>query len=411
MSKPHVILIAYYFPPGPEMGAVRPFRFHKYLRRMGYSCHVVTASPGADASAEEIYVVPDELRAVWEGSDKQRRSWRAYQELLVRKLMFPGHTGILWSCKAAAQCRQIVRRHPGKDFVLISTYPPLGTILAGLLVRLRVRIPWIADFRDPLGVGLGEFIPRRMKFWHRRLEWSAFHAANAIVANVEGAAAFWSKRYPWSQSKLHVIPNGFDPEDAPQAREIPVHPAKVIVHAGALYHGRNPEMVIASLSRLRAKGVPEALSARILLVGGLDAKVGLGGMLYQQAQQEGWLELRPPVPRQESQRLMAEADGLLLVQPQTDIQIPGKLFEYICIGRPVLALVPRSSAVEEVLQKSGVAHVCVYADEDAETADRKLVEFLRLPSSPAPINEWFRTNFNAQHQTEKLAEIIEQLAR
>ena len=36
MPKPHVILIAYHFPPGPEMGAVRPYRFYKYLTRMGY---------------------------------------------------------------------------------------------------------------------------------------------------------------------------------------------------------------------------------------------------------------------------------------------------------------------------------------------------------------------------------------
>ena len=50
-AKPHVILIAYHFPPGPEIGAVRPYRFYKYLTRMGYRCHVITAS--AQSRSEE----------------------------------------------------------------------------------------------------------------------------------------------------------------------------------------------------------------------------------------------------------------------------------------------------------------------------------------------------------------------
>ncbi len=108
---------------------------------------------------------------------------------------------------------------------------------------------------------------------------------------------------------------------------------------------------------------------------------------------------------------MEEADALLLVQPQSDVQVPGKLFEYICIGRPVLALVPRKSAVEEILRKSGIPSVCVYADDGAEVADRKLVEFLRLPNTATNASDWFRANFNAEEQTRRLAEIIDGLVR
>ena len=411
MSKPHVILIAHHFPPGPEMGAIRPFRFYKYLTRMGYPCHVITASPQTESNPDVTFIA-DDLRGIWEGTSEQKKSFRAYQELLVRKIAFPGHIGIMWSFAAAARCHELVRKSPEEKFVVFSTYPPLGVIPAGLMAYLRDRLPWIGDFRDPLSAGLGDdFLSAKQRFWNGQLEARVFRQAAAVVANVEGAAKMWRERYPRYAKKLHVIPNGFDPEDAPRAREIPSRAEKLIVHAGGLYHGRTPTAVVESLARLRSQAVPEALVAKILLLGPVDAKTGLDQALYDNAQREGWLEMRARVPRPEAQRTLEEADALLLIQPQSDVQVPGKLFEYICIGRPVLALVPRASAIEEILGKSGIPHVCVYGDDNASSADQKVIEFLRMPSTAAEASEWFRTNFNAEEQTKKLAEIVEEVSR
>jgi hypothetical protein len=411
MPKPHVILIAYHFPPGPEMGAVRPYRFYKYLRRMGYSCHVITASAQTETDADVTFIA-DDLRQVWEGTGEQRKTFKAYQELLVRKIAFPGHIGIMWSMAAAARCHQLVRKFPGERLVVFSTYPPLGVIPAGLMAYLRDHLPWIADFRDPLSSGLGDaFVSAKQRFWNNQLEARVFRQASAVIANVEGAAEMWRKRHPRAARKLHVISNGFDPEDAPRAREIPPRAQKLIVHAGGLYHARTPNAIVESLARLRASGTAEAVAAKLLLVGHVDVKTGLDQSLYDTAQREGWLEMRAQVPRTEAQHLLEEADALLLVQPQSDVQVPGKLFEYICIGRPILALVPRASAIEHILQNSAIPHVCVYGDDDASVADRKLTEFLRLPNAASEASAWFRTNFNAEEQTKKLAEMIDALVR
>lgn len=407
-SKPHVILIAYYFPPAPQIGGLRPFRFRKYLQRAGYPCHVITASPQAeDGGSPDRIFVADELQRVWDEGPRERLSFAGWQELLLRKAAFPGHIGLVWSRTMAQQCRQIMAQHPHERFVLYSTYPPLGSLSAGLIARLREKIPWIADFRDPILTGIG-IPPWRMRAANHALEALTFRLASSVIANTEEIANVWRQRYSVSQRKLHVILNGFDPEDAPHPREIPDRPNKLIVHAGALYHGRNPNVIIASLSRLRARGVPEALTGAVLLLGGIDQRSGIDPALCRQAQQEGWLQMRPPVPRAESQRLIEEADGLLLVQPHTRVQIPGKLFEYVCIGRPILALVPRLSAVEPILKNAETPHVCVYPDDDPQTVDAKLLAFLRLPNTPVAMNDWFRNNFNATAQTERLAALIDQ---
>jgi glycosyltransferase involved in cell wall biosynthesis len=406
-AKPHVILIAYHFPPAPEIGGLRPFRFRKYLQRAGYPCHVITASPQAEGCPADTVFIGDELKRLWDEGTRGRLSIEAWQELLIRKAAFPGHLGFVWSRKVAAQCRQIIDQHPHDRFVLYSTYPPIGTLLAGLILRLRKPIPWIADFRDPILTGPG-IPPLRMRLGNGALEALTFRLASSVIANTEAMANAWRKRYPSMQRKLHVIFNGFDPEDAPRPREIPPRPNRLIVHAGALYIGRNPQVIIESLSRLQTRGVPEALTAAVLLLGSMYQQSGIDPGLCRQAQQDGWLEMRPPVARSEAQRLLEEADGLLLVQPHTRVQVPGKLFEYICIGRPILALVPRLSAVEPILKNAEVPHVCVYPDDHPHTIDSKLLSFLRLPNAPVAMNDWFRDNFNAKAQTEKLASLVEQ---
>jgi glycosyltransferase involved in cell wall biosynthesis len=405
-ANPQIIFIAYHFPPAQEIGGFRPFRFYKYLTRMGYACHVITASPQEATSPDNIVFLPDKLQGFWDAATNERLPLEAALELLLRKAMFPGQAGIMWSLGVVAQCRRIIHNHLGQRFVLFSTCPPLGVLLAGLMVQGREGIPWIADFRDPLAGLFLQGMPRRVRFWNRALERWVFRKAGAVVANTDGMAALWRQRYPQASQKLHVICNGFDPDQSPTARELPPRKQKVILHAGALFEGRSPSLFVESLSRLRKQGITEAYSVRILLVGPVDAKAGLDAALYDEAERDGWLELRPAVPKRESQRLMEEADGLLLVQPQSNIQIPGKLFEYICIGRPILALVPQRSAVEQILEKAGVPYMCIYADDEMEAVDRKLLAFLRLPTAPTPYNAWFRNNFNAEHQAKQLAAII-----
>lgn len=408
--KPRIILITYYFPPGQEIGGFRPFRFYKYLLRMGYPCHVITANQPSGESPNEVIYVPDEFRPIWGGGTKKRLSLLGYAQLLIQKFLFPD-LGILWSLKAAARCRQLIRAHPRNRFVVFSTFPPLGVLLAGLIVRWREKRPWICDWRDPIHVDpLLTHASRLIMFLNRRIESLAFRDADAVIANVEPAAAVWRDRYPSAGQKLHVIYNGFDADDALCALEIPPRTERIILHAGSLYLGRNANMIVASLLRLRRRQAPEVVSVRIHLVGDVTPSSGQDLVQIAEAQCEGLLELVPPVTRQEAQRMTAESDGLLLLQPQSKVQVPGKLYEYICIGRPILALVPPSSAVERILQKAGVPFVCVYADDQPEDVDRKLVKFLRLPSEPTRYSEWFRDNFNAEYQAVQLSSVIEGIA-
>ncbi len=105
--------------------------------------------------------------------------------------------------------------------------------------------------------------------------------------------------------------------------------------------------------------------------------------------------------------MMKTSDYLLLIQQQSINQVPGKLFEYLQTGRPILAFVTRNSPTERILAGSGVHHRCVYPDDSPERFDEVIAEFLNLPTEIVPASPWFEDRFNGEFQTRALAEIID----
>jgi hypothetical protein len=95
------------------------------------------------------------------------------------------------------------------------------------------------------------------------------------------------------------------------------------------------------------------------------------------------------------------------VSPGAGQQIPSKLFEYVTIGRPILAVTTRNSPADRVLQRSGIPYTCFYVDASAEEADRAVLDFLSKPSQPVQPSEWFLRTFDAVHRTGALAALID----
>jgi hypothetical protein len=125
---------------------------------------------------------------------------------------------------------------------------------------------------------------------------------------------------------------------------------------------------------------------------------------------EGWLSLTPTrVPLPEAQMVVRRSDGLILVQPQSVLQVPGKLFEYLQIGRPILAYVPRETPIERILQKSGVPFECVYTDSTPEEMDALLERFFSMNGIQQSPNNWFEHEFSAENQSRTLSDLIQKI--
>jgi hypothetical protein len=402
----HVVLIfAYHFPPENAIGGARPFRFAKYLSRLGYTCRVFTAAEQDGRSDPNTEYVPDPFVA----STRQSFSWQL--ERAIRKVFLPGDVGMYWSYRAARAARAYIRAHPGARVTIFSTFPPLGSHLAGWQLARGNRMVWIADCRDPLtGESADGHRAASQRRLYRRLERLVARRADAVIANTDAALNGWKERFPSSSNKLHLIWNGFDPEERLTALPASSHDCKTLSHVGTLYHGRSATPILESVARLIAANRLAAGSVRVRLVGPAEAGCLPGPEFIQGAKSQGWLDLvTEQIPSQQAQQVAQSSSHLLLLQWRSTDQVPGKSFEYLQIGRPILAFIQPNSPTQRLLDQSGVPHRCVYPGASPEEIDNTVAEFLEVPSTPVGASPWFDEQFNAEHQTQMLDEIIRSL--
>lgn len=400
IRKTSVLMLAYYYPPDVQSGAARPHRIAKYLSRLGHPVEVFAAGPGADP------VIADNVhRLRWGGVRTPKRDMAAFLERVLRQTLFVHDPGGTWAWRTVEYASRWMRETPRP--VVISTAPPLVTHAAAYLMKRRYGVRWVADFRDPLAGN--PFRPGGMPaFFDPIFERTIFKNADIVIANTDTVAELWKRKYPEWQEKIHVVWNGFDPEESLCALPLPRRDHKILAHIGSIYGDRDPDMLIQSLHRLLRHGMINPGSLCVQFIG---PKAGefKDPDAVQALISSGCLHVENPLPRAEAQHRMATSDALLLLDVISDsagLQVPAKLFEYVRIGRPIVACTTRNSPVDRILTNSGLHYAGLYKGAPADEMDRVMLDFLRAPSDPAPASDWFNSNFDGLEQARYISDLI-----
>ena len=157
-------------------------------------------------------------------------------------------------------------------------------------------------------------------------------------------------RYPDEpRDKFVVITNGYDPETLPKPTREPAQQTFNITHAGAIYGRRDARPIIRALAQIRDAGSIQAGFLNLKLVGKLEAEAEVSAMI-QSLDLADWVTIVPEVSFQESIRYLSRSQVLLVLQPDAPLQIPGKLFEYIYLKKPILALTGEGATAEIIRQ-------------------------------------------------------------
>jgi glycosyltransferase involved in cell wall biosynthesis len=117
-----------------------------------------------------------------------------------------------------------------------------------------------------------------------------------------------------------------------------------------------------------------------------------------------WVTVVPPVPHDEALRRMARADVLLLVQPGTDLQVPGKLFEMLLFRKPIVALA-EAGATADIIDTYRLG--AVVSGQDPEAIARGIQAVVQHP----PQAEWDRAcaDFDGRQLTGELGCLLDEL--
>jgi glycosyltransferase involved in cell wall biosynthesis len=449
-----MVLICHDFPPALS-GVRRMLKFAKYLPEFGWEPMVLAAFPDdrlpqdADALDEMIRrgvpiirtpsldpyhaaraaaavgrrlgsLIPARLRRAAppaEGvsaalmrrvserhAESRRPSWlhRAavgVGRVATRLLLVPDDR-VGWVPFAATTAERMLRSAPVRC-VVTSSYPNSAHLI-GLRLRRLFRTAWVADFRD--GWTQNPYFGRGPTplhaAWNRRLERRVVRAADAVTTVSEPIARHLASLD--TPDKVHVIPNGYDPDDFAGLEPI-AFDRFTLAYTGTLFMQRSPERFFAAVRGLldeypgladhfqvifMSKFKPEHTAAlREFRLGGVVHNWGMGTY-------------------REALRLQISADALLVLEGEAgnaEIMLTQKIFEYLAAGKPILAVAP-PGALADTLRRSGAGVVA--APDNIFAIKERLYDLFngRVRFQPDP-------DYIAQFHRRTLARRLAQVAR
>ena len=369
-----VLVITYYWPPNGGAGVYRWLKMSKYLPAHGWQPIIYTpANPELVADdpdllkdvSPELEVIkrpitePFSLYKRFTGkkqeervqtaflSEQGRSGWKEDLALWVRSNFFVPDARVWWVRPSINYLKKYLGEHPVD--AIVTTGPPHSMHLIGRELKRALGVKWIADFRDPW-TGIDFYQQLKLSSWadgrHRRMERSVLKEADRVIA------------VSWSGAKelqaiagrdVDVITNGFDPSDVPTPAAV-VDDVFSLVHVGSMSATRDCPGLWKALAELCTKDAAFASRFKLRFVGPVDRSV-LDSL--QTAGLEGHVERIGRVSHHEAMVEMQRARALLL----SINDVPGsagilttKLFEYLSVGRPILAMGPHDGDVARVLQ-------------------------------------------------------------
>jgi glycosyltransferase involved in cell wall biosynthesis len=422
---PRVLVIAYYFPPLGGAGVQRTVKLLKHLPSLGFE-PVVLAPP----KATELDWAPQEERMLAEVSDAvevrrvgsphppasgglRRRADRA----LDRPTAFAR-----WWAQAVEQAGMDLAR--GVDLVYASM-SPFETAAAASRVAAAANVPWVADLRDPWALDEWTIFPTALHRVRdeRRMRRSLSTAA-AVIMNTAEAGREVARCFPELAARVSVIPNGWDRDDlsvAPEARDPErfrvVYTGYSHVAAGLRQRRRRR---IRELTGGSVKGLDVLARSHLLLVEAMERAAAEDPRLGEQlelhvAGAAPTTQVTPPfvidrgyLPHDAAVALVRSADVLFL--PMHDLppgrrarSVPGKTYEYLGSGRPILGALPDGDARDLL---AGLANVRLCRPTDVDCMAEALHSFFETRPIETAVPELAWT-FERRAQAEQIAEVFE----
>lgn len=439
IKRKKVLFVAHIFPPVGGSGVQRSLKFVKYLRDFGWEPIVVTVGKTRYPLKDEIMKseIPSEIEIIrideainidlkyankliqlYSGVINNNDLMKEYIEELnksqehLNQLLFIPDPYIVW---AAEVLDQIDDQIDFKEIDMIyTTSGPYSDHIIGYYLKQKYNKPWVADFRDEwTNNPYVEF--NKNHIWYKinfAMENNIVHKADNIITVTPLSKQNYEKNFQLESHKVHEITNGYDEADFKNIKRANSKSEKfTIAHNGMLYMIRTPLTFMQAIQRLIESGKISKTKIRAVF-GWIENR-------------EKWIETRDELgltdvvefldymPHIKSLELTNNADVLLLIVgagEKNKSVFPGKIFEYLRLCKPIIALSPQGSVVEELIGETGRGYNIDFNNiEDISKAILKLYKLWEKGQLPRlRIDNKVRC-YERKRTTERLSEVFSRM--
>jgi len=383
-----VLLVVYYWPPAGGSGVQRFLKFVKYFRDFGWE-PVVFCPEGAEYPVLDenlLSDVPDGIEVIrfpiWEpfilyklftgkGSKgkismnltthHKKPGLREKLSLWVRANLFLPDAKVFWVEPAVKYLEQYLKANPVE--AVITTSPPMSLSLIGMQLKRKLKLPWIADFRDPW-TDIDWFADLPLTSWARK---SHFNNQAKVLSEASAVTVIGPTMARLMQQHVNrpidVITNGYDEADLQEKPAL--SPKFTMLHIGVLLRNRNHPFFWEVLGEIAKENQSFADALDLQLIGQVDYHVP------EEIKRNG-LEANTTfgeyVPHQEAVLKQQQAQVLLLFIdniPTAKLTLTGKFFEYLMVGRPILAIGPPDGDVAHIVNACDAGQVVDFGDKES----------------------------------------------
>jgi len=427
------LVVSYDFPPNRTSAVYRMTGLTRYLPKFGWQPTVLTIRAGEGSQEPKLLEkLPPDVHVVrtrhirvngWENraasavqtvgglqstpdvlQPRFDRYLRSVADLVRSTLYFPDET-VGWVPFALAKAIQLYRKQPF-DLVYTTT-PPRSAPVIGFLLKVLYGVPWVCEFMDPWYPPKGRLRSKS----EDRLQTSLFRKADRVVVMVKQHAEELRRSFHVPTEKLAVVRNGFFEEDfvsVETTQQNPLDPRHFhFSHFGSIYPDNHGNFFSALTELVRES--PELKEwIRVNIVGFPCESVlryAREGELKDIIQIHGFFPNRA-----DALQMMRASHCLLLFWGRPDfsrLAVAGKTYDYLRVGRPILALT-YEGGVKELVEEAQAGWVAPPENTEAIKQALRAVLCSHRENVSGPFKPEFVAQFRWDRQAENLARVFDE---
>ena len=378
----NVLFITYYWPPSGKASLHWPLKMIKYLPQFGWQPVVLTVEEDTFSAKDESLLneiddnlkvfksksfEPFDLYKKFTGKKKDEqliasdtistvnKSLTHRISIWIRMNLFIPDARVGWYFNAVNQGKKILEKE--KIDVIVSIGPPHTTHLIGMNLSKQIHVPHIPVFIDPWVDIIYYKNFKRSKLTlliDNYLERKVLSNSKATVFVTKTMQEDYIKKYPLLRDKSEVCYWGYNEEDF--GNIVPSNSKEeIIIHAGNIFDYQNPQVF---WKRVKEE-IDRGRNIKIKFIGtvssGIKQSIAESGLTSR-------TEFLGFLPYKKMLEELSRASYLLVCATEPR-HVPGKLFEYLRIGKPIIAFGKDNDEVRKILEETNAGMMFGY-DED-----------------------------------------------